>query len=1012
MGDRGRLDGGVPCRVRSNDLTMCDEGEQAMAEHPAKIGKYDIEGIIGEGGMGVVYRGRDPLIDRVVAIKTIRTDEEDDREELLQRLRMEARSAGKLQHPNIVIIHDFGEQDELAYLVMEYVEGHNLARIIKKGRHLPFDTKVDVVIQLSKGLDYAHGLGVTHRDIKPGNIAITAKGTAKILDFGLARIDSTRLTKTGFTSGTVAYMSPERMRGESGTSDDIFALGAVAYEVFTYKRAFPGTSYSEIVTKVLSSEYPLPPSSVATLPPELDPIILRALTRDPKDRYQSAGDFARELESFRHSLAYQTWVARGVERDVLEILHDDTPISSTANPYSAGAMTPTGAAAVDPATGKAQVQEEPKTEMNPRVAGEQEPKTEISPRISGEQEPKTEISPRISGEQEPKTEISPRMSGEREPRTEMTPRLADDRPPASGAPIDRTVVARPLAGDDPEAAAPTVVDQPAYRPEAGGTAVTPAYTPEGERAAGESGPVRTVVARALNRLRGRRPDDAEPTVAEPRTGGLDRTAPYAPGEAPAAARPGAASAPAPPVAEKEAAPLVTKGIEVWLPAGILLACVLAAAGTAQFGGLGAYLGFYAAGILAWIWLLRRSDLVPFKTVLAIGFVLRAGLLFIPPIIAVDAWRGLWDGQMAANGFNPYAMSPVSDEVAMARPEWFHLISDSTAASTYPPWALLMFMIVSWLGGTLFLWKLILLAIDMFTLKLLSRYKSGHGMLLYATCPLVALEGIWNGRIEIVVLAFLIAASWALRQQESEIRGGLLAGLGIGTSVFALPALPALWGTADRILRTILFTFLAAAAPFLLFKTEGRIAERLREFMFDPALSGIGLTWLTEKIADARLAESIAENAETVTWAPLANAMHSFTAENMATALVAALILLLLAYVTKKSTGPDAAVANCLGVFFLLTALFSPAGWLLLVPFAIIARQSLWLLYALVTPAAYLLPEGEGGWMILLTLYLLPPVIWLLFRGDDKQVHLFDTAGKIVEEDKVEFASWTPSRKSS
>jgi serine/threonine protein kinase len=956
-----------------------EEEQEAMVEYPPKIGKYDIEGVIGEGGMGVVYKGRDPLIDRVVAIKTIRTDEESEREELLQRLRMEARSAGKLQHPNIVIIHDFGEQDDLAYLVMEYVEGQNLARVIKKGRHLPFHTKVDVVIQLSKGLDYAHGLGVTHRDIKPGNIAITAKGTAKILDFGLARIDSTRLTKTGFTSGTVAYMSPERMRGESGTSDDIFALGAVAYELFTYKRAFPGTTYSEIVTKVLSSEFPLAPSSVATLPPELDPILLRALARDPRERYQNAGELARELESFRGSLAYQTWTARDEERDALEILHDDTPISSTANPYSAGAMTPTGAAGEEPVTTKAPTEElEPKTEMRPGADG--------------------------AHEEAPKTEVNPSLQG--------SPEAAAG---AQSAPLDRTAVARPGLAGDPEAEQPTVIDQPAYRPEGGETVVTPAYASEPAEGSDsvapkeESGPIRTVVARAINRLRGRDPLESEPTVMEQRP--AERTTPYARGEAPAP-RPSAPSPPATPEEEKEAEAVVTKGFEVWLPAIILLACVLAAAGTAQFGGLGAYLGFYAAGILAWIWLLRRSDLVPLRTVIAIGFLLRAGLLLIPPIIAVDAWRGLWDGRMAANGFNPYAMAPVSDEVAMARPEWFHLISDSAAASTYPPWALLMFMIVSWLGGTLLLWKLILLAVDMLTIKLLSRYRSGHGMLLYATCPLVVLEGIWNGRIELIVLALLVAASWTLRQQESEIKGGLLAGLGIGTSVFALPALPALWGTADRLLRTILFTFLAAAAPFLLFKTEGRIAERLREFMFEPALSGLGLTWLTERIADARLAESIAENAETVAWAPLANAMGSFTAENMATASVAALILLLLVLVTKRSTGPDAAVANCLGVFFLLTALFSPAGWLLLVPFAIIARQPLWLLYALITPVAYLLPEVGEGWMILLTLYLLPPVIWLLFRGDDKEVHLFDTAGKIVEEDRVEFASWTPSRKSS
>ncbi len=293
--------------------------------------------------MGIVYKGRDPLIDRVVAIKTIRADDKADRDELLKRLQMEARSAGKLQHPNIVVIHDFGEEENLTYLVMEYVEGRNLARIIKSEHQMPFSMKIDIIMQLCQGLDYAHGLNVTHRDIKPGNIAVTARGTAKILDFGLARVDASRLTKTGFTSGTIAYMSPERMRGDAGTSDDVFALGAVAYELLTSQRAFPGTTYSDVVTKVLSDKYPKPLSSVADLPHEIDPIILKAMARDVKDRYQSPGELGKALEAFRQTLAYQTFASKEGEAPA-HTFQEDAGISSTANPYSAGAMTPSPAA--------------------------------------------------------------------------------------------------------------------------------------------------------------------------------------------------------------------------------------------------------------------------------------------------------------------------------------------------------------------------------------------------------------------------------------------------------------------------------------------------------------------------------------------------------------------------------------------------------------------------------------------------------------------------------------------
>ncbi len=306
---------------------------------PRTIGKYEILSVLGQGGMGVVYQARDPLIDRVVAIKTLRNEAAGD-PELLARLKMEARSAGRLQHPSIVTIYDFGQDGDIWFLAMEHVEGDNLARVINNNTEIPFATKVDIVIQLADGLAYAHDLGVIHRDIKPANICLTRKGDPKMLDFGLARFDETRLTRTGFTSGTVSYMSPERIRGESGPSDDVFALGVVAYEIFTYASAFPGTSYADVVSKILSGRYPKPPSTVAALPRELDALIARAAASDKKDRFASAHELAKAFRELRSSSAMQAvHRAEGDSTDTIVIRPGE-------NPYSAADMN----ARMDPGT--------------------------------------------------------------------------------------------------------------------------------------------------------------------------------------------------------------------------------------------------------------------------------------------------------------------------------------------------------------------------------------------------------------------------------------------------------------------------------------------------------------------------------------------------------------------------------------------------------------------------------------------------------------------------------------
>lgn len=304
------------------------------------LSKYEILGTIGQGGMGVVYKARDPLIDRVVAIKTIRTDAAENDRELLSRLAMEAKTAGRLQHPNIVTIYDFGHEGDLAYLVMEYVEGANLQRVIASGTPIPLMQRLDIVIQLADAIAYAHSLGVTHRDIKPANICLTRNGDPKILDFGLARIGETRLTRTGFTSGTAAYMSPERMSGESGPSDDVFALGAVAYEILTGQPAFPGETLSEVARNIMSGKYPVPPSAAADLPQELDSIIARATAMRKDARYGGAHELAAALRDLQQSATVRRRASSVPASRIGDLIDRDE------NPYTAAdAAMPTAVAA-------------------------------------------------------------------------------------------------------------------------------------------------------------------------------------------------------------------------------------------------------------------------------------------------------------------------------------------------------------------------------------------------------------------------------------------------------------------------------------------------------------------------------------------------------------------------------------------------------------------------------------------------------------------------------------------
>jgi serine/threonine-protein kinase len=265
----------------------------------AQIGRYRILGELGRGAMGVVYRAEDPALDRVVALKTILlSDDLDNRKEYEKRFALEARAAGKLNHPNIVTTFDFGEEGDLAFLAMELLEGTDLRTRLKDGA-LPTDEAVEIALQVADGLAYAHERGVVHRDIKPGNIMLLERGGAKIMDFGIARMRSDDFkTSTGMVVGTPRFMSPEQITGGSvDQRSDLFSLGAVIYEMLTGEMLFAGGDSAQIAHNVTLLD-PEPPSrrnpQVSSL---LDFIVARALKKDPEVRYQDAYELAADLRT-------------------------------------------------------------------------------------------------------------------------------------------------------------------------------------------------------------------------------------------------------------------------------------------------------------------------------------------------------------------------------------------------------------------------------------------------------------------------------------------------------------------------------------------------------------------------------------------------------------------------------------------------------------------------------------------------------------------------------------------
>ena len=265
---------------------------------PQRIGKYRLDGLLGKGAMGVVYRALDPLIERTVALKTVRRDlgNEEQAAEIIERFRKEAQAAGRLMHPNIVAVHEYGEDDEIAYIAMEYVDGTPLSALIGE-RPCPLPQALDWFSDLLAALDYSHAHGVVHRDIKPANLLVTRDGRIKISDFGIARIESSTMTQTGAMLGTPSYMSPEQFRGEAidGRSD-LFSAAIVLYQLLTGQRPFSGSA-ATVMQQVLNHTPAQPSSLNAALPPGLDAVVMRGLAKEPGQRHATARAFQLALSA-------------------------------------------------------------------------------------------------------------------------------------------------------------------------------------------------------------------------------------------------------------------------------------------------------------------------------------------------------------------------------------------------------------------------------------------------------------------------------------------------------------------------------------------------------------------------------------------------------------------------------------------------------------------------------------------------------------------------------------------
>ena len=302
-----------------------------------KAGRYEIVGELGRGAMGVVYKATDPVIGRTVAVKTIKLSEEGtgmSRPELLNRFQTEARAAGLLTHPNIVVVFDAGEEDGLYYITMELVEGRSLQSHLDAGQAFTLSRVLRIMEQACAALQFAHERNIVHRDIKPANIMLTADDTVKITDFGTAKIlQFGTMQQTAHVMGTPSYMSPEQVKGRAvdGRSD-IFSLGVMLYEMVTGEKPFPGQNITTVIYKIVNEE-PVPPRNIdPSIHPGMSAVVMKALAKEPEARYQTCREMLEDLRNYRK-------VAPGAPADKTVVL---------GGPGTPNATLPLGAASGNP----------------------------------------------------------------------------------------------------------------------------------------------------------------------------------------------------------------------------------------------------------------------------------------------------------------------------------------------------------------------------------------------------------------------------------------------------------------------------------------------------------------------------------------------------------------------------------------------------------------------------------------------------------------------------------------
>ena len=331
------------------------------AAMPDKIGRYQILERVGKGGMGVLYRGHDPVLDREVAVKVMLADFSDDTEQMRPRFYREAKSAAKLQHRNIVTVFEFAEENNQPHIVMEFLRGTPLSSRMEEKPELTLDDKLDIVTQLCSGLGYAHKEGIVHRDVKPANVFVLQDGTVKLLDFGIAKLATSTLTRQGDVVGSAPYMSPEQIAGAQDLDgrSDVWSTGVLLYELLTGRKPFDGEGLTTVIAGILREEPPSVEKYVPGLPKQLLDCVSKALEKDRDRRYQTAEELGRELQLIRktHNLNAPPPMdaTRFASTNVLKALHDDrqreegapgnktlqAPVSSAAAPPAAAAGSKT-----------------------------------------------------------------------------------------------------------------------------------------------------------------------------------------------------------------------------------------------------------------------------------------------------------------------------------------------------------------------------------------------------------------------------------------------------------------------------------------------------------------------------------------------------------------------------------------------------------------------------------------------------------------------------------------------